>query len=52
MRLEFMNEASHAVEREVTQRTGHGTPAPIAPPKRLVVPSFYRHVRYGEHEEY
>jgi protein-S-isoprenylcysteine O-methyltransferase Ste14 len=26
-------------------RTGHGTPAPIAPPKRLVVVGFYRHVR-------
>jgi protein-S-isoprenylcysteine O-methyltransferase Ste14 len=25
--------------------TGHGTPAPIAPPKRLVVVGFYRHVR-------
>src|SRR6516162_10225774 len=33
MRLEFMNEASHAVEREVTQRTGHGTPAPICTAK-------------------
>jgi protein-S-isoprenylcysteine O-methyltransferase Ste14 len=26
-------------------RTGHGTPAPIAPPQRLVVVAFYRHVR-------
>lgn len=26
-------------------RTGHGTPAPMAPPKRLVVVGFYRHVR-------
>jgi protein-S-isoprenylcysteine O-methyltransferase Ste14 len=26
-------------------RTGHGTPAPIAPPKRLVVAGFYRYVR-------
>jgi protein-S-isoprenylcysteine O-methyltransferase Ste14 len=26
-------------------RTGHGTPVPIAPPKRLVVVGFYRHVR-------
>jgi protein-S-isoprenylcysteine O-methyltransferase Ste14 len=26
-------------------RTGHGTPAPIAPPKRLVVVGFYRYVR-------
>lgn len=26
-------------------RTGHGTPAPIAPPQRLVVVGFYRHVR-------
>jgi protein-S-isoprenylcysteine O-methyltransferase Ste14 len=25
--------------------TGHGTPAPIAPPKRLVVVGLYRHVR-------
>jgi protein-S-isoprenylcysteine O-methyltransferase Ste14 len=25
--------------------TGHGTPAPIAPPKRLVVVGFYRYVR-------
>ena len=25
--------------------TGHGTPAPIAPPQRLVVVGFYRHVR-------
>ena len=25
--------------------TGHGTPAPMAPPKRLVVVGFYRHVR-------
>ena len=25
--------------------TGRGTPAPIAPPKRLVVVGFYRHVR-------
>lgn len=25
--------------------TGHGTPAPIAPPKRLVVTGFYRYVR-------
>ena len=25
--------------------SGHGTPAPIAPPKRLVVTGFYRHVR-------
>jgi protein-S-isoprenylcysteine O-methyltransferase Ste14 len=25
--------------------TGHGTPAPVAPPKRLVVVGFYRHVR-------
>jgi protein-S-isoprenylcysteine O-methyltransferase Ste14 len=25
--------------------TGHGTPAPIAPPQRLVVTGFYRHVR-------
>ena len=24
---------------------GHGTPAPIAPPKRLVVVGFYRHLR-------
>jgi protein-S-isoprenylcysteine O-methyltransferase Ste14 len=24
---------------------GHGTPAPIAPPQRLVVTGFYRHVR-------
>src|SRR3974377_1000147 len=24
---------------------GHGTPAPVAPPKRLVVTGFYRHVR-------
>lgn len=26
-------------------RTGHGTPAPMAPPKRLVVAGFYRYVR-------
>jgi protein-S-isoprenylcysteine O-methyltransferase Ste14 len=26
-------------------RTGHGTPAPIIPPKRLVVVGFYRYVR-------
>jgi len=26
-------------------RTGHGTPAPIAPPKNLVVVGFYRYVR-------
>ena len=26
-------------------RTGHGTPAPIAPPKRLVLVGFYRYVR-------
>jgi protein-S-isoprenylcysteine O-methyltransferase Ste14 len=26
-------------------RTGHGTPAPIAPPKKLVVVGFYRYVR-------
>ena len=26
-------------------RTGRGTPAPVAPPKRLVVVGFYRHVR-------
>jgi protein-S-isoprenylcysteine O-methyltransferase Ste14 len=25
--------------------TGHGTPAPIAPPQRLVVVGFYRHAR-------
>ena len=25
--------------------TGHGTPAPFAPPKRLVVAGFYRYVR-------
>ena len=25
--------------------TGHGTPAPMAPPQRLVVVGFYRHVR-------
>ena len=25
--------------------TGHGTPAPIAPPKHLVVAGFYRHER-------
>ena len=25
--------------------TGHGTPAPIAPPQRLVVVGFYRHMR-------
>lgn len=25
--------------------TGHGTPAPMAPPRRLVVVGFYRHVR-------
>jgi protein-S-isoprenylcysteine O-methyltransferase Ste14 len=25
--------------------TGHGTPAPIAPPKKLVVVGFYRYVR-------
>ncbi|HET8923357.1 MAG TPA: isoprenylcysteine carboxylmethyltransferase family protein [Candidatus Acidoferrum sp.] len=25
--------------------SGHGTPAPIAPPQRLVVVGFYRHVR-------
>lgn len=25
--------------------TGHGTPAPIAPPKKLVVTGFYRYVR-------
>src|SRR5215475_6308719 len=25
--------------------TGHGTPAPFAPPQRLVVVGFYRHVR-------
>ena len=25
--------------------TGHGSPAPFAPPKRLVVTGFYRHVR-------
>ncbi len=25
--------------------TGHGTPAPMVPPKRLVVVGFYRHVR-------
>jgi len=35
-------------------RNGPGTGRRLlfAPPKRLVVPSFYRHVRYGEHEEY
>src|SRR5262250_3794792 len=26
-------------------RTGHGTPAPVAPPKRLVVVGFYRYLR-------
>jgi protein-S-isoprenylcysteine O-methyltransferase Ste14 len=26
-------------------RTGHGSPAPFAPPKRLVVVGYYRHVR-------
>ena len=26
-------------------RTGHGTPAPIAPPQQLVVVGFYRYVR-------
>ena len=26
-------------------KTGHGTPAPIAPPQRLVVVGFYRYVR-------
>lgn len=26
-------------------RTGHGTPAPVAPPKRLVVVGYYRYVR-------
>jgi len=26
-------------------RTGRGTPAPVAPPKRLVVVGFYRYVR-------
>jgi protein-S-isoprenylcysteine O-methyltransferase Ste14 len=26
-------------------RTGHGTPAPVAPPKKLVVVGFYRYVR-------
>jgi protein-S-isoprenylcysteine O-methyltransferase Ste14 len=26
-------------------RTGHGTPVPVAPPKRLVVVGFYRYVR-------
>jgi protein-S-isoprenylcysteine O-methyltransferase Ste14 len=26
-------------------RTGHGTPAPMAPPKRLVAVGFYRYVR-------
>ena len=26
-------------------RTGHGTPAPVAPPTRLVVTGFYRYVR-------
>jgi len=26
-------------------RTGHGTPAPVAPPKNLVVVGFYRYVR-------
>lgn len=26
-------------------RTGHGTPVPIAPPKKLVVVGFYRYVR-------
>jgi protein-S-isoprenylcysteine O-methyltransferase Ste14 len=26
-------------------RTGHGTPAPIVPPERLVVVGFYRYVR-------
>jgi protein-S-isoprenylcysteine O-methyltransferase Ste14 len=26
-------------------RTGHGTPSPIAPPKKLVVVGFYRYVR-------
>jgi protein-S-isoprenylcysteine O-methyltransferase Ste14 len=25
--------------------TGHGTPAPVAPPQRLVIVGFYRHVR-------
>jgi len=25
--------------------TGHGTPAPMAPPKRLVIVGFYRYVR-------
>ena len=25
--------------------TGHGTPAPVAPPQRLVVVGFYRYVR-------
>ena len=25
--------------------TGHGTPVPVAPPKRLVIVGFYRHVR-------
>ena len=26
-------------------RTGHGTPAPVAPPQKLVVVGFYRYVR-------
>lgn len=29
--------------------TGHGTPAPVAPPKKLVVGGFYRHVRNPMH---
>ena len=28
-----------------TDGTGHGTPAPMAPPQRLVVVGFYRYVR-------
>jgi protein-S-isoprenylcysteine O-methyltransferase Ste14 len=30
--------------------TGRGTPAPIAPPQRLVVVGFYRHVRNPMYE--
>jgi protein-S-isoprenylcysteine O-methyltransferase Ste14 len=30
--------------------TGHGTPAPVAPPRRLVVVGFYRYVRNPMYE--